>query len=217
MKMLLAAIAATAMLGCASAAVAMPNDPDTTPGDGYFCDKYASSTKRFVDGVLARKPSCLDYGKGVHADYQMHFSWCQRTPRTEVEGAARHIRDLGRQCVGVGRGGNFRGPDIGGHNGGGSFGAGCPAPGSVRSANSSQPTVIQFANSTFRTLKIYWLDFNGQPKFYRELKHGQDYRQPTYMTHPWIAVDARGNCVDGVLKASRPGDNLIELFGDVRN
>jgi hypothetical protein len=37
------------------------------------------------------------------------------------------------------------------------------------------------------------------------------------MTHPWIAVDARGNCVDGVLKASRPGDNLIELFGDARN
>jgi hypothetical protein len=202
MRMLLAAIAAVATLGCASVTVAMPNDPDTTPGDASFCKNYAASTKRFVDGVLARQPKCLDFSRGVHGDYQMHFSWCQRTARSEVEGAARHIRDLGRQCVGAGRGGNF--------------GVGCPAPGSVRSSNSNQPTVIQFANSTFRTLKIYWLDFNGQRKFYRELKHGQDYRQPTFMTHPWIAVDARGNCVDGVLKASRVGDNLIELFGDDR-
>lgn len=42
-------------------------------------------------------------------------------------------------------------------------------------------------------------------------KLGDDRHDPSL-----AAVGARGNCVDGVLKASRVGDNLIELFGDDR-
>ena len=132
MKSFYAAVALMATLGFASTADAMPNDPDTTPGDAAFCNRYAFSTKQFVDGILARKPSCLDYSKGVHGDYQMHYSWCQRTPRTSVEGAARNIRNLGNRCIAASAGGNpgpgnFNGggSNFGGRgNGGGSFGGG---------------------------------------------------------------------------------------------
>lgn len=133
MKKYYAAIALMATIGCASVAGAMPNDPDTTPGDAAFCNRYAFSTKQFVDGILARKPSCLDYSKGVHGDYQMHFSWCRRTPRTNVEGAARAIRNYGNRCIGAagGGGGNFGGRGNGGGNfgGGGNRGGGATDPG----------------------------------------------------------------------------------------
>lgn len=206
LKTVRAAIAASVLLGGASIAWAMPNDPDTTPGNEGFCENYAQSTTDFVGKILAQKPSCMDVSRGVHADYDMHLAWCRYTPQTSVEGAARHIRDLANQCIGAARPAGSSGVDTG-----------CPAPGSVRSLNSNRAAVLHVANSTGRTLKIYWLDFQGQRQFYRELKTGQDYRQPTFVTHPWIAVDAAGNCVDGVLKASRGGDNLMELFGDVRD
>ena len=92
-------------------------------------------------------------------------------------------------------------------------GANCPAPGSLRSQNSSRPVKLTVANSSFRPLKIYWLDFQGGMKFYRELAHGQDYVQPTYVGHPWVAVDRSGRCVGGPFT---PGANgtLWEIFGD---
>lgn len=196
-------LAALLLLGSASLGWAMPNDPDTTPGNEGFCQGYAKSTSDFVRKVLAQKPSCMDVSKGVHADYEMHLSWCRYTPQTEVEGAARHIRDLANRCIGVARPVQNSAANTG-----------CPAPGSARSPNSNRAAVLNIANSTGRTLKIYWLDFQGQRQFYRELKTGQDYRQPTFVNHLWIAVDGSGKCVDGIMKASRPGDNLMEVFGD---
>lgn len=92
-------------------------------------------------------------------------------------------------------------------------GRGCPPPGSVRSTNANEPAVMTFANSTNRPLKIFWLDYNGQRKFYRDLAPGQTYRQSTYVTHPWIAVDPRGTCVSGV-QWPRRGQGMYEFFGD---
>jgi hypothetical protein len=92
-------------------------------------------------------------------------------------------------------------------------GSNCPAPGSLRSQNSSRAVKITVANSSFRPLKIYWLDYNGGMKFYRELAHGQSYVQSTYAGHPWVAVDRSGKCVGGPFM---PGTNgtLWEVFGD---
>jgi hypothetical protein len=93
-------------------------------------------------------------------------------------------------------------------------GRNCPAPGTERSMNSSTKVVLHFANSSNRAAKLYWLDFQGVRQFYKELKPGQDYKQPSYMTHPWIAVDPKGDCIDGVMKAHQPGENVMEFFGD---
>lgn len=95
-----AVVCALGVMAGSSVAWAMPNDPDTTPGGRRFCQQYASTTADVVAGALRHKPSCLDYGRGVHSNYGMHFDWCMRTPRTEVEGAADHIRRLVAQCSG---------------------------------------------------------------------------------------------------------------------
>lgn len=197
---------ASAILAGISVADAMPNDADTKPGNVGFCQNYARSTSEFVAGGLQQKRSCMDIGRGVHADHDMHLTRCGYTPRTVVEGAARPIRDLADRCLGV-----AAAPQ------GGRVGGGYPAPGNVPSLNSNRAAVIHFANGTGRPLEIHWLDFQGQRRFHRELQTGQGDRPPTFVTHPWIAVDRAGNCVDGVLKASRGGDDPMEIFGDVRN
>lgn len=94
-------ICSLSVIGGAVGANAMPNDPDTTPGGPRFCQQYASTTSNVVAGGLQQNPSCLDYGRGVHSNYQMHYDWCMRTPRTEVEGASMHIRDLVARCTGA--------------------------------------------------------------------------------------------------------------------
>lgn len=69
------------------------------PGGQAFCTMYGKATAGLVNEVLKRKPSCLDPGRGVHADYAKHFEWCMNNPESTVAGAARHIRELAIQCV----------------------------------------------------------------------------------------------------------------------
>lgn len=96
----------------------------------------------------------------------------------------------------------------------GAAGRNCPAPGSERSLESKVKVTLHFANSSNRAAKIYWLDYQGVRQFYKELKPHQDYKQSSYMTHPWIAVDPKGDCIDGTMKAFQPGENIMEFFGD---
>jgi hypothetical protein len=98
-----AAIVLMATLCCVSAASAAG-----APGGPAYCQMYASTTSGTVADALKRKSSCLDYSKGVHADYKMHYDWCMRTPTAEVESAANHIRDLANRCLAAG--GNARAP-----------------------------------------------------------------------------------------------------------
>ena len=43
-------------------------------------------------------------------------------------------------------------------------------------------TVVNFSN---RTVWVYWLNYEGQEVFYRQLQPQEAYLQPTYLTHPW--------------------------------
>lgn len=88
----------------------------------------------------------------------------------------------------------------------------CPVPGSLRSANSSTAVKITVANSSNRPLKIYWLDYQGGMKFYRDLTPGQSYVQATYVSHPWIAVDGSGRCAGGAFLPGQHGTTW-EIFG----
>ena len=99
LKRIRVVVGALSMVCGASVAGAMPNDPDTTPGGRDFCKTYASTTAKIVSDALKRKADCLSYGTGMHADVRMHFDWCMRTPATEVQGAAGHIRDLANRCI----------------------------------------------------------------------------------------------------------------------
>jgi hypothetical protein len=174
-----------------------------------FCEQYASTTADVVSDALKTNPECLDYSKGVHSDYTMHFNWCRQNSRDTVTGAADHIRDLVSRCTAAAappvKKKKAKAEDVDLTD------RGCPMVGF--SLPSEVPATIHFANSAFRTLKIYWLDFKGNRKLYKTLRHGQDYVQPTYAKHMWIAVDETGTCVDGAFIA-KPGENLAEFFGD---
>jgi hypothetical protein len=88
---------------------------------------------------------------------------------------------------------------------------GCPAPGSVRSDNSAQGATLEFQNLSGRKVTIYWLDFQGQRKFYKELQPNQNYTQNTFATHPWVAVDPQNRCVGGVFRANS-GLNTFQIM-----
>jgi hypothetical protein len=99
--------------------------PQQGPGGARFCQQYASSTADVAAEAIRQNPSCQDFSKGVHANYQMHYTWCMRTPRAEVEGAADHIRQLANRCAPPRRGPGNSGANRGGpppQQGAGPFG-----------------------------------------------------------------------------------------------
>ncbi len=89
----------------------------------------------------------------------------------------------------------------------------CPAAGSIRSKESKRKAVVHFANSTGRTMDVVWIDFDGKRKTYRTLKNGEDYKQQTFVTHPWILVDKQGRCLNYVVWP-KGGEELQEFFDD---
>ena len=72
-------------------------------------------------------------------------------------------------------------------------------PASLASVTASN---ITFVNNSGAAASIYWLDFSGNRVGYRPgvsgptpLAAGDSYTQPTWLTHPWVAVDPEGNCI----------------------
>ena len=66
----------------------------------------------------------------------------------------------------------------------------------ITQSKSLQGTVrtdIRFVNKTSGAVKIYWLDYTGKRVFYKTLAAGASYLQPTWVTHPWVAIDAAGS------------------------
>jgi hypothetical protein len=43
------------------------------------------------------------------------------------------------------------------------------------------------------------VDYGGKRVLYRRLAAGDSYTQPTFLTHPWVFVDAGGHCRQVVL------------------
>ncbi|CAB3369331.1 Hypothetical predicted protein [Cloeon dipterum] len=60
----------------------------------------------------------------------------------------------------------------------------------LRSIDSTQPAYPTFLNGTSRRVDIVWLDFQGAPVVYKTLKPRETFRVTTFVTHPWLFVDA---------------------------
>ena len=59
-----------------------------------------------------------------------------------------------------------------------------------RSLNAEFSTVVNFHNKSSRRVQVIWLDYQGQPVWYRDLRPGKAYSQQTYVTHPWMCVES---------------------------
>lgn len=66
----------------------------------------------------------------------------------------------------------------------------CKAESKLRSLNGDQSTTIRLINRGSHTYKVYWLDYQGHRKHYRDLAPGERYDQQTYVTHPWVITEA---------------------------
>jgi hypothetical protein len=70
----------------------------------------------------------------------------------------------------------------------------CASEPKLKSQTGNRPVTLTFKNASGDALSAYWLDYGGKRVFYRRLVGGESYAQPTYMTHPWVFVDASGKC-----------------------
>ena len=64
----------------------------------------------------------------------------------------------------------------------------------MRSPQSRDATVITFVNKGPESRRIFWIDFTGARKFYKEIGPGQSFRQPTFLGHLWIAAREDDRC-----------------------
>jgi hypothetical protein len=72
--------------------------------------------------------------------------------------------------------------------------ASCASELSLKSLNGNSSITLTFQNLSKETISAYWLDYTGKRVFYRRLNGGKSYDQPTYISHPWVFVDANGKC-----------------------
>jgi von Hippel-Lindau disease tumor supressor len=94
--------------------------------------------------------------------------------------------------------------------------AGCVRPGAeedpapqkeanrLKSLHSAVATEIRFVNHSGQTVNVFWLDYDGRPKFYQTLRDGEFYDQSTYLTHPWLIANENGDAWDVHLPTEQP-------------
>ena len=85
----------------------------------------------------------------------------------------------------------------------------CSLESGLRSINGTVSTSIEFLNRTSESVTVYWLNYQGTRVFYNTLDAGQSYVQQTYLTHPWVVIDAAGACLGIWLPADSPGAAVI--------
>lgn len=73
--------------------------------------------------------------------------------------------------------------------------SGCPQEGHIKSPASTNAASITFDNQTGGNMKVYWIDFEGARKFYRDLNAHTAYTQATWVGHVWVVADSGEKCV----------------------
>ncbi|KAK3557629.1 hypothetical protein QTP70_031347 [Hemibagrus guttatus] len=61
----------------------------------------------------------------------------------------------------------------------------------VRSLVSRLPAYVLFCNRSPRTVQLLWINFQGQPESYGQLKPQTGRRMDTFVGHPWMFRDAQ--------------------------
>lgn len=87
--------------------------------------------------------------------------------------------------------------------------SGCEGERGAKSEESSAATQVVFNNRSAKTMKVYWLDYDGRRTFYADVGPGKLYSQDTYMTHPWVVTDNAKRCV--MMFRPMPGATLATI------
>jgi len=75
--------------------------------------------------------------------------------------------------------------------------------------NGKVKTRITFVNHSKQPVRAYWLDYNGERVFYKELKPSESYSLDTFVTHPWLITDLHDNAWDVYMPTVQPRTVII--------
>ena len=62
----------------------------------------------------------------------------------------------------------------------------------IKSITWDLPIKIHFDNNSSQDLKVYWIDYNGKPVYYDDVKAGGVYDMNSYVSHPWAIYTRSG-------------------------
>lgn len=81
----------------------------------------------------------------------------------------------------------------------------------ARSGRDLGETSIVFTNCSGRTVKVYWLDYDGDRVHYYTLEPDASYTQPTYLKHPWVITDSKDNALE--IHYPQPRASTVKIGG----
>ncbi|KAM0447061.1 hypothetical protein ACHAQK_000604 [Fusarium lateritium] len=86
----------------------------------------------------------------------------------------------------------------------------------VPSSHNHSQITVDFVNRTGKTLRVFWIDWNAKPVFYKTIHNGQTKRQITYVGHVWRLVDTSNENSRAVYVAPDEGSHvaIIEHLSD---
>lgn len=71
-------------------------------------------------------------------------------------------------------------------------------------------TDITFINQRSAPVRLYWLDYSGERKFYALIAPNNRITQSTYVTHPWVITDTKNNCLGVYYPDGQP--RIVEIL-----
>ena len=77
----------------------------------------------------------------------------------------------------------------------------CMHPGDFVSRPSQERTGITVVNRSNMALRLYWLDFQGNPRLYHTVAPGSRIQQDTFIGHNWLIATSGDQCI-GVFNAA---------------
>ena len=88
--------------------------------------------------------------------------------------------------------------------------AGLPAANAQSKQCGKIATEVTFINQRNAPVRLYWLDYSGQRKFYALIAPSNKITQSTYVTHPWVITDTNNNCLGVYYPDGQP--RIIEIL-----
>jgi len=80
----------------------------------------------------------------------------------------------------------------------------CTDETTIKSSSETRPTQISFRNGSADRRRLYWIDQQGQRKFYAVIPPQNIHTQPTYVAHSWVVTDDSEKCLFVITASSAP-------------
>ncbi|MCB1078631.1 MAG: hypothetical protein KDM64_12460, partial [Verrucomicrobiae bacterium] len=77
--------------------------------------------------------------------------------------------------------------------------------GEARSPKSGEQVKLRIDNQTKDTVRLFWIDFDGERKEYGQADPGRSFDQNTFAGHLWLATDPKGHPLALFAAGSKPG------------